>query len=310
MSDKLDRERLEPELGQDLLDILPDRGLGRSDRETLSARPLPRKKRRGFLLWFLLFFLASGAAVATWWVMSRGQKIVGGSSVEVPLVKADERSYKSKPSQPGGMDVPDQDKMVYDRMGNAQETGKPAVERLLPMPEAPLAPPAPVAPTPPAATVLPDLPRATVTESPKATPPSMRDVAPPEPPPVEPPPLLDDEKPGAKPTLPKAALPPKPVAKIDDAAAKAAVKSSPGGAWLVQLGAIKEETAAARQWQTIQKANADLLGGLSLDVQKADLGAKGTFYRLRAGSLDSKEAAKALCDQLAARKQGCIVVRK
>ncbi|MBF0267357.1 MAG: SPOR domain-containing protein [Alphaproteobacteria bacterium] len=308
MSDKLDRERLEPELGQDLLDILPDRGLGRSDRETLSARPLPRKKRRGFLLWFLLFFLASGAAVATWWVMAKGPKTSGGASVEVPLVKADERSYKSKPSQPGGMDVPDQDKMVYDRMGNAQEAGKPAVERLLPMPEAPQAPPAPVVAPPP---VLPDLPKVTATETPKATPPSMRDMAPPEPPPVEPPALLDDEKPGAKPTLPKAALPPKPSVKVDDAAAKAAaVKSSPGGAWLVQLGAIKEESAAPRQWQAIQKANADLLGGLSLDVQKADLGAKGIFYRLRAGSLDSKEAAKALCDQLAARKQGCIVVRK
>ena len=44
-------------------------------------------------------------------------------------------------------------------------------------------------------------------------------------------------------------------------------------------------------------------------MQKADL-AKGTFYRLRAGSLDSKDAAKALCQQLEARKQGCIVVHR
>lgn len=312
MSDKSDRERLEPELGQDLLDILPDRGIGRGERDALSPRPLPRKKRKGFLLWFVLIFLASGAAFATWWwAVKEPGKLSGGTSAEVPLVKADERSYKSKPSSPGGMDVPDQDKMVYNRLGGSDEAAKPPVERLLPPPEAPQVPPppavsAPVAPVAPVAPPgLPDMPKAPVAETPKATPPSIRDTAPPEPPPVEPPPMAEDKlaKTAAKP--PKISAEPK-----KPAGETVKLSSSAGGAWLVQLGAIKEESAAPKQWSQIQKANSDLLGGLSLDVQRADLGAKGIFYRLRAGSLDSKESAKALCQQLEARKQGCIVVHK
>jgi cell division protein FtsN len=306
-----DRERLEPELGQDLLDILPDRGIGRAERETLSARPLPKKKRKGFLLWFLLIFLASGAAVATWWWATKESKTISATA-DVPLVKADDRSYKSKPSQPGGVDVPDQDKMVYDRMGNTQDGNK-QVERLLPPPEAPQAPPAPVvAPVAPVAPVVPppqlaELPRGPIAESPKATPPSMRDTAPPEPAPVEPPAL--DEKP-VKP--PKAAEPPKVAPEPKKAAAPPPapkVAASANGAWLVQLGAITEEANARKEWGRIQKSNSDLLGGLDLDVQKAEL-PKGTFYRLRAGTLDSKDVAKALCQQLEARKQGCIVVHK
>ncbi|MFA6021821.1 MAG: SPOR domain-containing protein [Rhodospirillales bacterium] len=304
MSDKPDRERMEPELGQDLLDILPDHGIGRAERDALSPHPLPRKKRRGFLLWFLLIFLASGAAFATWWwAVKEPGKLSGGATAEVPLVKADDRSFKSKPSSPGGMDVPDQDKMVYNRLNNPDEAAKQPVERLLPPPEAPQAPPAPVAPVAPPG--LPDMPKGPVAETPKAVAPSIRDTTPPEPPPVEPPPMADDKL--AK----TAAKPPKIAADAKKPAAETVkVTASAGGAWLVQLGAIKEESAAARQWGQIQKANSDLLGGMSLDVQRADLGAKGIFYRLRAGSLDSKEAAKTLCQQLEARKQGCIVVHK
>jgi hypothetical protein len=339
MSDRPDRERLEPELGQDLLDILPDRGIGRAERESLAPRPLPKKKRRGFLLWFVIFFLASGGAVATWWWASKESKTVSASA-EVPTIKADDRSYKSKPSQPGGMDVPDQDKMIYDRMGGSQDGSK-QVERLLPPPEAPQAPPqasqpvapayvAPVAPVAPPVTQAPaaavpppqlaELPKGPVTESPKATPPSMKDNLPPEPAPVEPPSLGD--KMAAKP--PKAAEPPRIATeptqppmpakkdakkKVAEAPAASKITSSASGAWLVQLGAITEEANARKEWGRIQKANGDLLGSLELDVQRAEL-PKGVFFRLRGAALDSKESAKALCQQLVARKQDCIVVHK
>lgn len=321
-----DRERMEPELGQDLLDILPDRGLGRPperererDRERealLSPRPLPRKKRRGWLMWVTVVILASAAASATWMWFGKDMKSTGSDS-DVPVVKADDRSYKSKPSQPGGMDVPDQDKSVYERF-NGSEGAKEQVERLLPPAEAPQAPPsvpqpAPQAQAPAAVPALPDLPKAPATEAPKATPPSIKDTAPPEPAPLEPPAIDDKKTTASKP--PKAAEPPRVAARetkksTADAVAVKAPVASGGGAWLVQLGAIRDESAASRQWGQIQKANSDLLAGMSLDVQRADLGAKGVFYRLRAGTLESKEAAKALCQQLEARKQGCIVVHK
>ncbi|MGB0670916.1 MAG: SPOR domain-containing protein, partial [Rhodospirillales bacterium] len=65
----------------------------------------------------------------------------------------------------------------------------------------------------------------------------------------------------------------------------------------------------ASEWKRLSTANSDLLGGLDLNVVRADLGAKGVFYRLRAGPLGTSADATALCDALKARKVGCMVIR-
>ncbi len=76
------------------------------------------------------------------------------SSDGPPLLTADPSPTKSRPDQPGGMDVPHQDKLVYERL---HERGNhPTVERLLPPPEVPLPRPV-VTPTMPS---LPPLPAA------------------------------------------------------------------------------------------------------------------------------------------------------
>jgi hypothetical protein len=53
----------------------------------------------------------------------------------------------------------------------------------------------------------------------------------------------------------------------------------------------------------------ELLGPLSLNVVRADLGDRGTFYRIQAGPLADERAAKDLCHKLAEKKVGCLVVR-
>lgn len=68
-----------------------------------------------------------------------------------PLIKADEQPIKVYPDSPGGMDVPNRDKLVYSRIKGDGE--KREVERLLPGPEAPLPPPAALS-EPPAAAAL------------------------------------------------------------------------------------------------------------------------------------------------------------
>ncbi len=47
---------------------------------------------------------------------------------------------------------------------------------------------------------------------------------------------------------------------------------------------MKSEAEAMAAWKKAQTTNKDLLANLSPDVQRADLGAKGIFFRLRAGS--------------------------
>ncbi|RTR23790.1 SPOR domain-containing protein [Azospirillum griseum] len=80
-----------------------------------------------------------------------------------PLITADKTATKSRPEQPGGMDVPHQDKLVYDRLHD--RGGKPNVERLLPPPEAALprpvvTPPMPSLPSLPSVPVIGQLPTA------------------------------------------------------------------------------------------------------------------------------------------------------
>ncbi|WP_142850660.1 SPOR domain-containing protein, partial [Telmatospirillum sp. J64-1] len=119
-----------------------------------------------------------------------------------------------------------------------------------------------------------------------------------------------EARPAAPPAPAPAAAPaPAPTQAAAPAPTAAAIKAAPNGAWLVQLGALREEQAAVKEWLRLQKAHPDLLSSLNQDIQRADLGDKGLFFRLRAGPLD-EQAARNLCTQLSGRKVGCLVVKK
>ena len=57
---------------------------------------------------------------------------------EIPLIKRDAKQVKVRPSDPGGMEIPNRDKLVYRRMSSVKSDEK--VERLLPVPERPKQP--------------------------------------------------------------------------------------------------------------------------------------------------------------------------
>ncbi|SMH59321.1 SPOR domain-containing protein [Azospirillum agricola] len=79
------------------------------------------------------------------------------SSDGPPLLTADATPAKSRPEQPGGMEVPHQDKLVYERLHDRASGNHPTVERLLPPPEVPLPRPV-VTPAMPAPAPLPNAP--------------------------------------------------------------------------------------------------------------------------------------------------------
>ncbi|MCW0183335.1 MAG: hypothetical protein OJI70_16330, partial [Zavarzinia sp.] len=69
-------------------------------------------------------------------------------AASVPLVRADPAPAKVPPDEPGGLEVPDQDKLIFNRIGEG--TGEPTLpEQLLPPPDEPMARPAPTPPPPP-----------------------------------------------------------------------------------------------------------------------------------------------------------------
>lgn len=216
------------------------------------------------------------------------------TSQQVPLIKADDSPTKKRPDEPGGMAIPDQDKLVYQAL--SEGGGEEVVERILPPPEEPMPMPLPLpqdiepAAGPEAAPASTDAPEA-VAEVPPAPEPAAASAE-------------------------VAAVAPAPTVESVAVAAVAAEADPPptasptGKNYLVQLAALRSADAANEAWRRLAKANADLLGELQPKVVRVDLGAeKGVFFRLRVGPLRDAATAKDLCAKLKARKMGCLVIR-
>lgn len=93
-----------------------------------------------------------------------------------------------------------------------------------------------------------------------------------------------------------------PAKPADVAAAPAS-----GGAWVVQIMALRDEAGAKTAWAALQKKHPSLLGNHALDVEKADLGEKGVYYRVRAAGFETKSAAQSACASLKSAGQDCLV---
>jgi cell division septation protein DedD len=238
----------------------------------------PRRRLRGPLLVVLVMGASAGGV---WIAYTRGHNAAPG---EVPLIQAEQGATKTRPQQPGGMAIPDQDKLVYN-----QGKGAPQVEKLLPPPEAPLPRPSP----PAEANALP-------APEPAAPPASATAVVGPTPAPVPAAPAPATVAAPAAPTpitVPPAAPPP----------AKAALTT--GGGFRLQLGALRSEEAARQEWERIHRANGDVLGNLTAAWPRADLGERGIYYRIQTAPIADGAAAERLCGELKRRNIACILVR-
>ena len=216
-----------------------------------------------------------------------------------PVIKAEEGPLKVRPQQPGGMDVPNQDKQVYGRIAPADRP--PQVEHLIPPPEANVARP----PLPPPAETAASQPTAPA-PAPTEPKPAETAAAPAAPPPAAPAAAAQPAEPAAKAEAPPEPAPP---ARMASAPPASPATRSLAGSYRVQLASLKSEDAAKRSWTDLSKRNADLFGKLSSSVVRADLGRKGVYYRLQAGPLPDAAAAQALCNRVKQRKLGCIVVK-
>ena len=76
--------------------------------------------------------------------------------------------------------------------------------------------------------------------------------------------------------------------------------------WTVQVSSATSENLAWDSWKKIQSAH-KLLVGQKANVVKAELGAKGTFYRVRLGTFADQMAAKSACSKLKSGGVSCFV---
>src|SRR6185437_11323191 len=158
----------------------------------LAPEEKPRRRLRGPVLVVLVMAVSAGGL---WLAYTRESSRAPG---EVPLIQAEPGATKTRPQQPGGMTIPDQDKLIYN-----QGKGPPQVEKLLPPPETPLPSPAP---TPEEATAAP--PAAAPPQAASAPPALAAPTSAVAPPPTAPPPAA----PVAAPAKPTPAVVPAPSA--------------------------------------------------------------------------------------------------
>lgn len=277
-----------------------------------------------------LAFLGVGGFLAIiWYAYSVGGP--SGTGAEPPLITAEEAPTRIRPERPGGMEVPHQDKLVFDRLN--PDANRPLVERLLPPPEVPLPPPeaAPSVDERPDIAVgaegpddgdgmlvddpFPGTPMdagedaiAALIERNALDQPIPEETAPP----AAEPTIAEPVSPSAAPQEPASASPtpspaPAPAAPPRDLASPSA-SSGEGGAYRVQLAAVRSEEAARAEWNRLKGRHAAALGSLDLSVVRADLGAKGVFYRVQAGPVDEARANR-ICETLKGQNVGCLVVR-
>lgn len=273
----------------------PPEGAARVAREPVVPPP-PAGILGARLRWAVLAvaMVAAGGGALLWAL--RAPQAPLPAPAEVPLIRAEARPVKERPKDPGGMKVEFRDKLVYRRLQG--EGPPPTVERLLPPPEEPLPPPRSAAPK--------------AADQAATEPPALELAAKEEAPPALTPPPLPPGKTGSQVKEDAG----KDTGMASVAKAVAAASAAKGGAaerggavpYRVQLAAVRSRAQAEAEWKRLSGKYPDILASLELHVARADLGAKGVFYRLRAGPLHGQQAARRVCDALAKRKVGCLIV--
>ena len=281
-------------------EIVPDPSDALEFQRIKRAKP----KRRGPWLMFLVVLIGAGAGTGWYYY---GSQIMAGDSDELKVIRAVEGPVKVRPETPGGMAIPDRDKLVYDRMNGS--TPEPRVERLLPLPEMPKTPPAPkpeVKPEPKRVEQPPVPVEPKLLAKPQKLEPGKVVL---EKQPVKAPEPVQEAKPVAPSPMPAVTVNQDMMPKQPEPTqpAETAISSL---AYQIQIAAVRTREQAESEWARLKKMHGDVLAGYILNIVRVDLGAdKGIFFRLRAGPIAGEDVAQALCQNLTKRKVGCLIVR-
>ena len=306
------------------LDDIPelDHGEIRSDNiefERVAQRSPKRRKGLRFILLIIIIIVASGGTWMIW-----GKYWLKPDPNQIPLVIAPNGAFKVKPIIPGGMPIPNRDITIYDDAFGKDRT-RPEGENVQEVPEQPLPVPGNSLSTlkSPDTNVVPPSSKTVETLLPKTVNPKLgvkgkagilqssiepnklssatrttiknasKEIAP------------NKE---SRAELPDATtpLPSKPVRNLEAVPSSARISTR---SFQIQLAAVRKETAAQNEWRRLKARHRTLLNNLELNVVKADLGAKGIYFRLRAGPLKDAETAKKLCRELSKVKVRCLVIR-
>jgi len=291
---------------------------GHQQEERIQSRPARLRLGR-LALAAIALIAAIGAVVYTYNLGFRQ-----GAKHAPPLITADPSPTKMPPASPGGIEIPHQDKLVYQRLSTSRAPSESPIVILLPPPEEPLPkPPRELEPRLASAAIADDAVSTPATLAPdiqtskggeaevkakveaEAQPPPVQRATPPSPAPVS-------NAPAVKEPIKQAIAVAVATPATNGMTSIPTLKAPPITAtYLLQLGSFRSDAAAQAGWRRLVKRHRAILELLPHRVAQADLGAaKGIYHRLQVGAFDSREGADTVCRQLKAQSQDCLIVKR
>ncbi|WP_022699832.1 SPOR domain-containing protein [Oceanicaulis alexandrii] len=209
---------------------------------------------------------------------------------ENPVITADAEPYRVAPEDPGGYEAPDQDLSAYElREGESDpaETETPPARTVSEEP---------VTQQPAPEVEMPALQVETASADALDEPAERAPDPEPEPEPARTEPARPDPAPA------------QPAPARTEPRTQTAAQTE--GAYVAQIGAFRSREDAEAGWVAFTSRFSDLAIGHAPDIQRADLGDRGVFHRLRVAAFTSREEAAQFCASLDARGQACLVARR
>ena len=291
------------------------------------AVPVQEEKESKRLLWIVLALSVVIIAVVIFALTKRLPEMEESKIIEI---RPTETPVKVLPENPGGLTIPDKDKVVYNRA--AESTPAPVVENLFPEIEQPVLPAEVIEPENKEEVVLPPIfseDTQEVVEVLKEEP-VVQDINTDQV-------VIENQQPEVQEEIAlevieeKLAVPqekPKEVVaekKIEKPAPKAVEKEktkptkavpaaeqktkSSKPVWRAQLLSSASKEKVESSWKIISKQHVALLSDMPYQIISATIPGKGTFWRLQVGEFSTKEMVVNLCTKLKKKKQECIPVK-
>lgn len=255
-------------------------------------------------------------------------RFADNNPAEIPVIRRPITPVKIQPNEPGGMEILNQDKSVYNLV-EKKEIAPEKIESILPEPEAPKMPTIVPEPEKPVAAKVKELEPAAA-EEPKTTA-AKTDILPIKPldEHIEPtsstsgkkiaiPEKLPEIKVEVKKAEPQTVVKTEPAKPEVKAEPKSEVKTAPrpepqkniaSGVWQVQLMASSSQKAAEDSWKN-SVAKYSALKNLPHEVDALRNDAGVMLYRLRAGAFADKAGAEKVCNEIKQAGGSCLVKQK
>lgn len=194
-----------------------------------------------------------------------------------PVVKASQDPFKTLPDDRQGKETPNQDKRLFDAIDQNDRSANGAGQGDEPV----------------------TVSQSTGSSGPKDLRPGQQTQSNPD----AAPPQTDQQEAAPRPPVEQ----PAPPQNVYEEPTLPSVKFDQTGKYLVQVAALRDVGSAELAWSQLSESYPEMFEGSRLDIERADLGASGIFYRVRVSAFSTREDADAFCDELESYGESCMV---